>query len=507
MTTPDPDAASAGAPEQLPAFDEQLRPVPVHVVPGPRGHGVDLCARQLAEATGARVVGSLGDLTLDPSPTHLHVTDRIWGSSPEDAALRVAVACLARPTTLTLHDLPQAHDGASFERRSHAYAAMARAALGVVVSSQHERGLLEAALAAGRAWVSTGSTGSTDEVDGADAGGRLLVSTSSTDDGGRGLVSTSSTDGVSSTDDGGVTDAGTHIEVVPLPIVAPAAPAAGPSAPAGVPDLSALPGLLDQVPGLPPGLLGRVASRLLGLEERAPEPARDDEPPHPPTGQPDLLRSRICTIGLAGWFYPGKGHLPALGAALAQRRRGHEVDLVVLGAPSPGHEQDAEDLVRRAARLGVRVEITGWLSDDDLAAGLRAVDVPFVGHRNVSASGSLNSWLAAGRRPVVRRSAYFEEMERLRPGTLTLVRTGELAAAVGDALDDPRSTWLEPGTRLGHDVADAAAAYRDFWSRTLRPRPLGRRPVEPGPAGPSADDVRRVERRREDPHPAGRSRG
>ena len=470
MTTPDPAAATPG----VPARPEQ--PVPVHVVPGPRGHGVDLCARQLAEATGAPVVGSLAELALDRGPAHLHVTDRVWGGSPEEAARRVAVACLARPTTLTLHDLPQSHDGASFERRSQAYAAMARAAAGVVVSSQHERGLLESVLelGRGRATDSTDPARSTDEGGSADAHGW--------------------TDGAGSTE-----TRPQLIQVIPLPLVPPPAQESGASHQAG--PTHPLAGLLDQVPV---GVIGTVASRLMGFGPTTvrPRAQRPSEPPRPRTGEPDLLRARLCTIGLAGWFYPGKGHLPALGAALAQRRRGHEVDLVVLGAPSPGHEQDAADLVRRAERLGVRVEITGWLSDDDLTAGLRAVDVPFVGHRNVSASGSLNSWLAAGRRPVVRRSPYFEEMDRLRPDTLTLVRTGELADAVGHALDDPDSTWLRPGVTLGHGLADAATAYLDFWGRALRPRPTAASPADAEPTG-DHDDLGVLD----GPGVLGRSRG
>ena len=197
-------------------------------------------------------------------------------------------------------------------------------------------------------------------------------------------------------------------------------------------------------------------------------PAR---PPRP-SGTGD--HTGVSTLGIAGWFYPGKGHLPALGAALAQRRRGRPLDVLVLGAPSPGHADDAADLTRRAARLGVRLEVTGWLTDDELATAMRTVDVPFVGHRNVSASGSLNSWLVAGRRPLVRRSPYFEEMARLRPGTLRLVRTGDLAAAVGDALDDPAGTWLGPDAELGHDLDDAARAYRRFWARAFA-EPRGER--------------------------------
>ena len=100
---------------------------PVHVVPGPEGHGVDLCARQLAAAVGATVVPASTDA--DRRPAHLHVTDRVWGDSPEQAARRVVATCRQRPTTLTLHDLPQPHDGPVFTRRSRAYAEMVRAAM------------------------------------------------------------------------------------------------------------------------------------------------------------------------------------------------------------------------------------------------------------------------------------------------------------------------------------------------------------------------------------------
>ena len=328
---------------------------PVHVVPGPEGHGVDLCARQLAAAVGASVVPASTDS--DRRPAHLHVTDRVWGDSPEQAARRVVATCRQRPTTLTLHDLPQPHDGPVFARRTRAYAEMVRAAAGIVVSSEHERGLLAQVLAG-------------------EAGSALPM-----------------------------------VQVVPLPLV--------------------------------PGVTG---SSVL--------PPRSSATDH-------------LTLGIAGWFYPGKGHLPALGAALAQRRRGRQLDVRVLGAPSPGHADDAAELTHRASRLGVRVEVTGWLTDEELAAAMRTVDVPFVGHRNVSASGSLNSWLVAGRRPLVRRSPYFEEMGRLRPGTLRLVRTGDLAAAVGDALDDPAGTWLGPDAVLGHDLDDAAQAYQRFWARVF----------------------------------------
>ncbi|KQT90836.1 hypothetical protein ASG49_13970 [Marmoricola sp. Leaf446] len=340
--------------------------VPVHVVPGPRGHGVDLCARQLAAAVGATVVAEVPEG--GSGPLHLHVTDRVWGATPEAAAAAVVAVCRSRPTTLTLHDVPQPHDGrALFPRRRAAYAAMARAATGVVVSSSHERGLLARVL-------------------GDEPGPR------------------------------------TPVEVVPLPTVTRQDPTSTTAAGA--------------------------AHRLADDGGRWRRPGRG-------------------TLGVAGWVYPGKGHLQALGAAAALARRGLVVDVLALGAVARGHDADAEELVRRGARIGVEVQISGWLADHELDEALRCVDVPYAGHRNVSASGSVNSWLSAGRRPLVRRGPYFEEMARLRPGTLRLVDVAGLPDAVAAALADPASTRLRPGAGLAHDLDDAARGYERFWGRVL----------------------------------------
>ncbi|WP_445256378.1 hypothetical protein [Nocardioides aurantiacus] len=339
--------------------------VPVHVVPGPRGHGVDLCARQLAAAVGAEVVATVPD---DRRPVHLHVTDRVWGATPELAAAAVVAVCRTRPTTLTLHDVPQPHDGrALFPRRSAAYAEMARAAAGVVVSSRHERGLLR----------------------------RVL-------------------------DD-----------------------APGPRSPLG-----------------PRPTVGVVPLPAVGRREHTAADAA-----HRLAGDSAWRRPGRSTLGVAGWVYPGKGHLQAIGAAAALRRRGLTVDVLALGAVARGHDADAEELVRRGARCGVEVRISGWLDDAGLDEALAQVDVPYAGHRNVSASGSVNSWLSAGRRPLVRRGPYFEEMSRLRPGTLHLVDVAGLPDAVAHALAHPASTRLRPGAALTHDLADAGRGYERFWER------------------------------------------
>lgn len=164
------------------------------------------------------------------------------------------------------------------------------------------------------------------------------------------------------------------------------------------------------------------------------------------------------SIGVLGYFYPGKGHdeaaLAAAAAGLSQ--------LTVLGRASDGHAADLEAFVRRAQALGVDVEVTGWLDDDVIARRGRQVSVPVIAHQHVSASGSLASWLSWGRRPVAVRNRYFDEMAALRPGTLRGVDGSDLAEAVRDAAARPQTTW-HGQARLPFSRADVAGAYLRWW--------------------------------------------
>lgn len=174
------------------------------------------------------------------------------------------------------------------------------------------------------------------------------------------------------------------------------------------------------------------------------------------------------TVGVFGFFYPGKGHGEVLEALAALRSSGRRPRLAVLGAPARGHREDLDDLVARARRTGVPVDVTGPVPEADVAAVLRGVAVGVVGHRNVSASGSLNSWLAAGRRPLVRTGTYAREVADLRPGSLRLFSDDGLATAIARALDEPSSTWLAPGTDLRPGPAAVGEAYAAWWQRLAR---------------------------------------
>jgi hypothetical protein len=168
-------------------------------------------------------------------------------------------------------------------------------------------------------------------------------------------------------------------------------------------------------------------------------------------------------VAVLGFVYPGKGHREVVTAISAS---GTDLAFRALGAPSAGHEGEADDLVGLGRELGVDVRITGYLSDRRLRTAASTAAVPVVAHQHLSASGSINSWISAGRRPLAIRSRYTEEMEALRPGTLRLVRAGELAQAIADAAGDPRSTLLGPDPSTRPHLGDAASAYIDLWRRT-----------------------------------------
>ena len=137
------------------------------------------------------------------------------------------------------------------------------------------------------------------------------------------------------------------------------------------------------------------------------------------------------TVGVLGFLYPGKGHEDLI-AALPDRR------LRFLGAVSRGHETWAENL---------DAEITGWLSDAQLAAEMGRIAVPVCPHRHFSASGSLMAWLGAGRTVLVRDSDYAREIDAWLPGRVTLVADGGWGGAVDkhvpEQLDPPRYGWAE----------------------------------------------------------------
>lgn len=314
----------------------------------PGSHGVAMYGREMASAVRALdpSILTIDAADLDAASTddalHVHFTDRLWGDSPEQASLAFGALAARRAVSVTLHDVPQASDGErNLPRRRAAYAAVAAAARGVAVNSEHEHALLREE----RVW--TGPAVS-----------------------------------------------------IPLPVA-----------------------------------LDADVQRM------------------PSDG----------SVGVLGYFYPGKGHDEAARAA-ARAGIGR---MTVLGRASEGHAAELDDFVRRAGALGVEVEVTGWLDDAEIARRGRAVAVPVIAHRHVSASGSLASWIGWGRRPVAVRNRYMDEMATLRPGTLQTIDELDLAVAVRRAFEHRDSTW-HGLTALPMSWPEAAEAYVRWWRGLAR---------------------------------------
>lgn len=161
------------------------------------------------------------------------------------------------------------------------------------------------------------------------------------------------------------------------------------------------------------------------------------------------------TVGILGFIYPGKGHDDLLRAVAGTGLR-----VRALGGVSAGHEDWATQLQELARELGVDFEITGWLSDSELAAEMGRIEIPVCAHRHYSASGSLMAWLGAGRTVLVSDSPYTREMAQRWPGVEVVDDWG---AALRDFSPAP------PAANEGWDWPDLAAEWERHWRR-LWPR-------------------------------------
>lgn len=153
------------------------------------------------------------------------------------------------------------------------------------------------------------------------------------------------------------------------------------------------------------------------------------------------------TVGVLGFIYPGKGHSVVAEAAGDLRVR-------ALGGFSAGHED--MDLPG--------VEVTGYLSEEDLWAEMARIAVPVCPHLHVSASGSMMRWLAAGRRVLVADSTYAREVAGLFPDQVRLVN--DWAADIAAAAADPDfSRTVELPVTWGWP--EVATRWQELWAETF----------------------------------------
>jgi glycosyltransferase involved in cell wall biosynthesis len=178
-------------------------------------------------------------------------------------------------------------------------------------------------------------------------------------------------------------------------------------------------------------------------------------------------RASPTSVAVFGFVYPDKGHADVLEA---MRGLPPDIRMLAIGEPSAGHDDLLDGLAEEARVQGRSFVLTGHVPDADLAPLLREVAVPVVNHRHVSASGSLNSWISAGRRPLVPATRYVREIAARNPGALWLYdddRPG-LSAAIRAALGDPAATWLPPGAVCSPTPREAAEGYRQLLTSVHR---------------------------------------
>jgi len=344
----------------------------LHVVVGPRQHGVVIFAERLARLLGGEVRRPDPSAEPVPEPENgaagrpavalLQFTEQLYAPTTREAGDRFCrtVDGLGVPAVVVLHDLPDPADEAGrYRRRARTYARVVDAAGAVVLSSEHERARLAAAVGE---------------------------------------------------------PAARRAHVVPLPV----------------------------------------------------------DPVHVPG---PLRPARGRDVAVLGFVFPGKGHHAAL-VAVAGLHPG--ATLTAVGRAGDGHHGLIADLTSTATRAGCRFEVTGFVPDEDLPAQLRAAGVPLVPSTVVSASGSLNSWLEAGRRPLVADSEYAREAARRMPGALQLYRPHELVDRMLEALREPERTWLSAAQAAAVGPvgsAQVAAAYRSVLREAASTSRDDRRPA------------------------------
>lgn len=180
---------------------------------------------------------------------------------------------------------------------------------------------------------------------------------------------------------------------------------------------------------------------------------------------PDAARAALGVGGrrvitLLGFIYGRKGYKVAVETLPTLPE---DVVLVFAGGPVAGREGTLRIVRERAAAMGMgdRLRITGYLSEEELEMWMAATDLAILPFLDVSASGSLSSWIAAARPILVSDLPGFHEYDALVPGALHIFRPTEpaaLAAAMCELLAaglpavDPRVAELRDQLTVARTV-------------------------------------------------------
>jgi glycosyltransferase involved in cell wall biosynthesis len=174
-------------------------------------------------------------------------------------------------------------------------------------------------------------------------------------------------------------------------------------------------------------------------------------------------------VTLLGFIYGRKGHKILVEAIpdLAP-----DVLVVYAGGPVAEREFATRFVEKRRTELGIedRLRITGWLSEEDLETWVAATDLAVLPFKELSASGSLSSWIAAGKPILASDLPGFREYDVMVPGALRLfgpVEPKPLARAISEQLatdlpgTDPNVVALRDDLTVPKTVGRYLAVYRE----------------------------------------------
>jgi glycosyltransferase involved in cell wall biosynthesis len=166
------------------------------------------------------------------------------------------------------------------------------------------------------------------------------------------------------------------------------------------------------------------------VEKRAPLPDRA-------AAKAALGLDGCRVISLVGFMTKRKGHRMVMEAL---RELPPDVMAIFVGAPIEGREVRGQELRHYAAQLGVedRVRFTGYVSESELRQVMAATDVAVCPFRDMSASGSVSTWISTGRPIVSSDLPAFREYDALSRGSMRMFSpytADALAAKLGATLE------------------------------------------------------------------------
>mgnify|MGYP001823077401 FL=1 len=161
-------------------------------------------------------------------------------------------------------------------------------------------------------------------------------------------------------------------------------------------------------------------------------------------------------VTLLGFVYGRKGHRYAVEAVPFMP---DDAMMVYAGGPIEGRTF-VYDLARSKAeelRLGDRFRITGYLSEEEMGTWMAATHLAILPFTDLSASGSMSSWISSGKPMLVSDLPGTRESARRVPGALNFFGpAGEawpLGAAISELLSKPLAD-PDPGVqRLARELS------------------------------------------------------